>query len=142
MTALEKTQEEIFNSEILIVNASLDNFKAVSLKKNNAVIIYDKKQMEDSKEENTILNHELFHCKYDKFYNFDTSLQARKYRETRVHRKMIESILPLEKIMSFIISEIPSWEIAEELCMTEQFVLDAFNYYKEKGVIKSANLQD
>lgn len=144
MQPLEVLEQELFDYGIDLFCHEINGLKALAIKINNKLgIAIDNSLISSSYEKREILLHEYYHLKEPKYmYDFDTSDRAVAVREGKIKRKLFFEILPLSVLLSFIERKIPSWEIAEELCMTEQFVLDAFNYYKEKGVIKSANLQD
>jgi hypothetical protein len=132
MTRLEVLEQELYENNIKIIQDNLETFDAVTLKIDNTVIILDKSRYKTEQEKFIILSHEKTHAENPStLYTFDTSLNKRKYRETKVNRQLYKELLPMSKFKSLLEQEYTINDIANMEDLPSDFVYEAFNYYND-----------
>ncbi len=94
-------------------------------------------QIETVAEEKVHLAHELGHCETGSFYNIYSSLDIREKQERRADGWAVLKLMPFcdfKNALSLGFTEI--WELAEYFEVTEEFVLKAIKYYREKNFLR------
>ena len=137
LSVIELLEQEIYDQNIVIENKKLSIIKAVGISNNNKKSIFvDKNLIKDTKELRIILEHEKEHFSNSKtLYNFETSITARKRREAKIDRILFNKLLPIDTLVNYLKKDISIYEISEELCLSEDFIINAFQYYKKYGKI-------
>lgn len=86
----------------------------------------------DSREKRTVLEHEKQHYRLAAFYTLEDAPQERRRSEARVHRALIHSLCPAERLDALLRRGLSLHEIALELDVTEKLVEEAFFYYRSQ----------
>ena len=132
MTRLEVLEQELYENNIKLIQDNLENFDAVTLKIDNAIIVLDKSRYKTEQEKYIILSHEKIHAENpNTLYNFETSLNKRRYRETRVNRHLFKELLPMAKLSALLEQEYTLNDIANMEDLPVDFVFEAYNYYND-----------
>ena len=92
--------------------------------------------LDDSKpmtraEEQAHLGHELGHCLYGGFYSRSSPSDMIERHELRADRWYIHHAIPRETLFRLLREGRDAWEIAEILDTTEEYIWQAYCYYKE-----------
>lgn len=82
-------------------------------------------------EEQAHLGHELGHCLYGGFYTRSTPYDVARRHEVRADRWYIRRAIPRRVLFRLLREGRDAWEIAEQLNTTEEYVRQAYYYYKE-----------
>lgn len=142
MTKLEEIDQELYDRGITVHNVELATTKAASMRldsiesnESNYAIFFNQKLMSSSAEERVAKEHELAHLETGSLYSLDTSLLARKRREYKADKHMIQKILPIDELKKALAQGLVRWEIAEEFDVTEDAVKRAFQIYKNMEMI-------
>ena len=139
MTVLEQTIQMISDSEDtnLFFRNDLDGIEACAIKVNdNRAIFVEEDCTRSSTRTNTILLHELSHLDCPKsLYDFDTSIYARKRRESKAMNYLIKEFISVETLSEMLKNGLPTYLIAEELMIDEEIIKKAINLYKENGLL-------
>ena len=127
---LEQLEQELYDNDIKLVQEHLENFDAVTLKIDKTIIILDNSRYKTEREKFIILSHEKVHAENPStLYTFDTSLNKRRYRETKVNRTLFKQLLPMAKLAALLEQEYTLNDIADMEDLPQDFVHEAFNYY-------------
>lgn len=140
MTILEQTIQMISDSNTnLFFRNDLDGIEACAMKTkwgNKAIFIENDDDRSPCKT-NTILLHELSHLECPRtMYDLDTSIYAKRRRETKVNNFMIKEFIPVETLSRMLKNNIPVYLIAEELMIEEELIKKAIHLYKENGLLE------
>ena len=107
------------------------------------VVILDKSTIKNSTEETIIVAEELVHYDLDATYHmkdtYNTSYQKflRNREETRAKREVVHRLIPVKSIKECLKRHISNiHEMAEELCVTEELLKYAIEYYRSKKELK------
>ena len=77
-----------------------------------------------------VVAHELGHCEYSGFYRRDTPLNTRGRLEYRARKWAFLHLVPLGELREALKAGITApWDLAEHFGVSEQFILDACEYY-------------
>lgn len=76
------------------------------------------------------LAHELGHCLYGGFYNRYSKCDIIEKAEFRANLWAIKIVLPYQKLREELKKGYTVYDIAEDIGVTEEFVMFAYNYYK------------
>lgn len=95
------------------------------------VIGLDNTSLMTTGEEQARLGHELGHCLYGGFYTRNTPYDVAEQHEVRADRWYIKKAIPRNKLFRLLHEKREVWEIAEILNTTEEYVWQAYCYYKE-----------
>lgn len=135
VSPLEQLEQELFEQGIALIKDSSNRFHALSIRIGDQKIISVNLPSELlDRQKRTVILHEYYHHQHESsLYTFDTSLQARRYRETRIHRTMIKEVLPAALLRSYLEAGKQDYEIAEDLCIAESFVKEAKSFYNNIG---------
>lgn len=81
------------------------------------------------------LGHELGHCLYGGFYNAAASRDTVMRHEVRADKWYIENAIPKSELFPLLEKGYNTWEIAEIMETTEEYIQKACSYYEriEKG---------
>lgn len=132
LTRLEKIEQELYESDIKVIYQELDSFDALTLKIDNTLILLDNSRFKTEQEKYIILSHEKVHAENPiTLYNFETSLNKRKYRETKVNRQLYKELLPMNEFKALLEQEYNLNDIADMLDLPNDFVQEAYNYYND-----------
>ena len=82
-------------------------------------------------EEQTHIGHELGHCLYGGFYSRSSPYDMIERHELRADRWYIRHAIPRQTLFRLLHDGRDVWEIAEILDTTEEYVIQAYYYYKE-----------
>ncbi|MCL1994933.1 MAG: ImmA/IrrE family metallo-endopeptidase [Defluviitaleaceae bacterium] len=140
---LENLHDKIEQQDISLVNARVsNNKKAVCMGSNfGGVIILDKSSVLNTAEETVLLAHELGHFKTGSLYNIETTANSplakmnRRKDEARAAKWAIKELLPVDKLQEVINKRYDEHEIAEHFSVTVDFLREAFEFYKTKGIV-------
>jgi len=126
--------------------ADRENISVINFKMKNKAIIerIDKRyyiglnysKLDNSREEKEILAEELGHYYYDALYNTTSDnieIQQKEYRANKWKCSVLVSVNELKKAIKK--GNYTLYEIAEELCVSEETIKFAYDYYKENSYI-------
>lgn len=126
--------------------ADKENVSVINFKMKNKAIIgrigkkycigLNYSKISNSREEKEILAEELGHYYYDSLYSTFSSIteiQQKEYRAKKWKCKVLVSVNDLRNAIQKGYTNL--YEIAEELCVSEETVKFAYNYYKENSYI-------
>ena len=136
MTELEKTEQELYDKGIKIIEGYVPKSEAMSIKFNDEqgskFIVLDRDKLSNSKEERSVLIHEEMHLEHiETMYELDTPISVIKAKERQVEAYIFKKYLPLEKLFKMIYEDkLEIWEIAELLQLSEGLILEAYRYYE------------
>lgn len=82
-------------------------------------------------EEQACIGHELGHCLYGGFYTRSSPYDLVERHEARADRWYIRHAIPRRTLFRLLREGREVWEIAEMLDTTEEYVWQAYCYYKE-----------
>lgn len=134
LTKLEELEDEINNEGISLINKKTLSVKAAAIKHDNKhTILYDPNKLTTQAERHTVLLHEYCHIQNDALYSFNDSLQTRRRREYKAKKAMVLKLITSDKLKEKLKKGHSKWEIAEELCVTEDVIDDAVRIYKNMG---------
>lgn len=99
--------------------------------KRSKFIIYDNSKISNNQELRFEIAHEEMHLENpDTMYHLDEPYRVIKKKEYKCRRLVSRKYIPQEKLFNMIyIRKLQLYEIAEELCLTEQLVQEAYGYY-------------
>lgn len=69
------------------------------------------------------------------YVRLETSIYARKRRETKVNNFMIKEFIPVKTLSRMLKNNIPVYLIAEELMIEEETIKKAIHFYKDNGLL-------
>lgn len=92
-------------------------------------ICIDPTKLRDSVDEREKLAHELGHCETLSFYSPSTPFETVERCEHRATVWSIKKLAPKSEIQRLIKDHLESWEIAERLGVSEDFLRKAWEYY-------------
>lgn len=92
-------------------------------------ICIDPTKLRDSVDEREKLAHELGHCETMSFYSPSTPFETVGRCEAKAERWSIKKLAPKSEIQRLINEHLDSWEIAERLGVSEDFLRRAWEYY-------------
>lgn len=135
MNNLEKLHDLAHREKVAIISTSLEADKSMIISDGeNTVIALDKKKMESKEEEYVRLMHELGHHQTDSFYRANSTRDQRRTAEYRAKRWQYENFLTLEDIQAVVDRGVlENFEIAEELGVTAEMIVDAVLYWESRG---------
>jgi hypothetical protein len=99
----------------------------------NGIIGMDSTRRWECGEEQAHLGHELGHCLYGGFYDRETACDMIERHEVRADRWYILKAIPRETLLGLLKQGYDAWEIAERLNTTEDYVRQAYYYYKDNA---------
>ena len=82
-------------------------------------------------EEQSCIGHELGHCLYGGFYTRSSPYDIVERHEVRADRWYIRHAIPRKTLFRLLREGREVWEIAEILDTTEEYVWQAYCYYKD-----------
>ena len=136
ISKLEALEQWLYDHQVILIedNSLMDYDcldKAFSIKyKSAACIVYAPGAILNDVEKRFVLLHEIYHMVIKNgFYYLNDSPQKRKMVEGRVKNKMIKDLVPLETLIEFIERKLTTYEMAEELEVPEEVIIDAYQLY-------------
>ena len=151
ITALEQLHQEAFDRKVEI---DRHYFQATDKSRcfkdgDYELVVLNMSSIDSQAKEYVVLAEELSHLETSALYhitnNFNTriSRQNRQKAEAKAIQHMINKILPTSKIQSCLDKHLlSSCEIAEELCVTTEWVERAIDYHRSRGVVFSFDNTD
>lgn len=99
----------------------------------SCAIAIDPFELDSTKDEMIRLAHELGHCVTGSFYNRYSDLDIREKSEFSADKWAIKKLIPKDELqIAFKQGYTEPWDLAEYFNVTEEFVIKAFNYYKNQ----------
>ena len=99
----------------------------------SCAIAIDPFGLDSTKDEMILLAHELGHCVTGSFYNRYSDLDIREKSEFSADKWAIKKLIPKDELqIAFKQGYTEPWDLAEYFNVTEEFVIKAFNYYKNQ----------
>lgn len=99
----------------------------------SCAIAIDPFGLDSTKDEMIRLAHELGHCVTGSFYNRYSDLDIREKSEFSADKWAIKKLIPKDELqIAFKQGYTEPWDLAEYFNVTEEFVIKAFNYYKNQ----------
>lgn len=126
--------------KIDIVNFKMKNVKARIINYGHHYIFMNYSKIDTYEEEKCLLAEELGHYYYDAYYTLNNINQDKTIvdkQEYRAQKWKIKTLIPVKQLTKLVEEGFQySYEIADELGVTEELVRKAYNYYKENNMIK------
>lgn len=123
--------------KINIVNFKMKKVKAKIIDYGNHYIFMDYSKIDTYTEEKCLLAEELGHYYYDSYYTLSSDQNFIDKQEYRAQKWKIKTLVPVRKLAKLFDEGYQySYEMAEELGVTEELVRKAYDYYKENNMIK------
>lgn len=122
------------SEDITVDCFELNNREALSFLSSDGkcYIAIDPFKLQSESDELLKLAHEMGHCVTGSFYNHWSTLDIRQKHERRADVWAIKKLLPLDELYRLYRNGITQpWELAEELQLSENFILKAIEYYHE-----------
>lgn len=102
------------------------------------VILYDSSKCKTSIDKKDVLAEELGHYYMDSVYKFNSNLQFINKQEYRAKKWKSTTLITKNALFKALKKGCNTfYEVAEELCVKEDTVKFAYNYYKENGLIST-----
>ena len=115
-----------------VVRTALPEVRSVALAVGNSGVVgLDSSRPMTRAEEQAYLGHELGHCLYGGFYTRSSPYDLIERHEFRADRWYIRHAIPRKTLFRLLREGREVWEIAEMLDTTEEYVWQAYCYYKE-----------
>ena len=115
-----------------VVHTALPEVRSVALAVGNSGVVgLDSSRPMTRAEEQAHLGHELGHCLYDGFYTRSSPYDLIERHEFRADRWYIRHAIPRKTLFRLLREGREVWEIAEMLDTTEEYVWQAYCYYRE-----------
>ena len=129
--------KKIEDENIPVIDCAVVGVKGVIIKSRDKYGIFiNHKEIENSDEEFMVLAHEWGHYASGTLHGLSSGKTHISQCEYRADRKAVLEFLPFERIQDAIKNGCQTpYEFSEFLDMPEKFVLQAFNHYKNMGLI-------
>ena len=150
--ALEQFEIKLENNGIILrnIHIPIKNVNGMCFSYDNNynfsdVIVYDSIKLDnDPKKIYEVLLHEEAHLEHpETMYSLDDPYYRIKQKERKALRFISRKHIPQELLFNLIyIKKMELYEISEHLCLPEQLIQDAYNYYSnlESWINKKNNL--
>lgn len=120
------------NNGIEILGFRLPSVNSMSTEINGKCYIgLDTSRPMSHAEEQACIGHELGHCLYGGFYTRSSPYDLVERHEARADRWYIRHAIPRKTLFRLLREGREVWEIAEMLDTTEEYVWQAYCYYRE-----------
>lgn len=136
LSNIEQIEQWLYDHNVkLIEDNSIMNYdcfdKAFIVKyKDAACLVYAPGAILNNIEKRCVLLHEIYHLiTKNGFYYLSDSPQKRKLIEGKVRNRMVKDLVPIEKLMYFIDHKYTQYEMAKELEVTEDIIVEAYQIY-------------
>lgn len=134
MKTLLNIYEECDKSGIDVDYYPMRMAKALAFKEGWIAIDVDK--IESSAEELVMLTHELAHIETGSFYNIFSPLDIKEKHERKAQKQTIKKLIPLDELKEAFHNGITEpWELAEYFNVTDKFMAEAIEFYKDNLMI-------
>ncbi len=121
---------------ISVINFKMKNKAIISKVNKKYYIGLNYSKINNSREEKEILAEELGHYYCNAFYNINTDKTLIRKKEYRARKWAFKTLVPASTILTLQEEGCKySYEIADELGVSEELVKQAYNYYKENNYI-------
>lgn len=143
MTKLETLEEKAINLNIRVDNCNFSETKkgACFRMGDYKAILLNHSKIKSASEKAVILAHELGHYETGSLFLIEATANTpvahsnrRKY-EAKATKWAIEELLPTDKLEEIINKRYDEHEIAEHFGVTLDFLHEAFEFYKTKGIV-------
>ena len=115
-----------------VVHMALPEVRSVALAVGGSGVVgLDSSRPMTRAEEQAHLGHELGHCLYGGFYTHSSPYDLIERHEFRADRWYIRHAIPRKTLFRLLREGREVWEIAEMLDTTEEYVWQAYCYYRE-----------
>lgn len=115
-----------------VVHTALPEVRSVALAVGGSGVVgLDSSRPTTRAEEQAHLGHELGHCLYGGFYTRSSPYDLIERHEFRADRWYIRHAIPRKTLFRLLREGREVWEIAEMLDTTEEYVWQAYCYYRE-----------
>ncbi len=138
LTKLETYEQQLYDQGIIVKESYVPKANAMCMKfKNgnfNSVIFYDPNKLNnDSKEIHCALLHEEMHLTHEEtMYGIDEPIAKQMNKERKIKRLISRKCIPQETLFNMLYERhMELYEIADELCLTEDIIKDAYEYYSQ-----------
>jgi len=133
----EQLEQVAYNELVDIDNYEISFTKSFIVERPSGYYIaIDRNQIESDSEEAALLAHELGHYFTGYLYNRNSPLQTKERCEYRANAWAIKALCPLGRIIQAIRNGcIMTQEIAEELSLPEDMIIQAISLYQRKGLL-------
>ena len=130
MTKLERIQDILTNDNFRVESSPLPAcIDAVSLKTEKSIIVNSCKNF-DSSQLYCLLQHEKKHFDLELFYTLSASISTILLIERKVEREAAKELVKEDELFDLLcVQQIPIWDIAEKLGVTEHIVKTAYDIY-------------
>lgn len=150
LTKLEEYEENLYKQDIVLFDRSLPEMSLGMCAKFNdnlnlkSFICYDSKKLNFKQQDIIgVIMHEEAHLQHSEtLYSLDEPIEKIKMKERKINRIIYRKYVPQNTLFDFIYNKkLQLFEIAEELCIPESIIQDAYNYYSTlESWIKKKNL--
>lgn len=122
--------------KINIFNWKMNNYKARIIYDKDYTIYIDYDKLENTIDEKCTLAEELGHYYYNATYSLYSSKSEIERQEYRAKKWQFKTLVPLHKLKELFEKGYKyTYEMAEELEVTEDLVKTAYKYYRENNMI-------
>lgn len=134
MTALELVYDHFYDSGICTMTMQLSD-NNLSMCSPDGFIAIDNEKFCYPAEERTALIHEDGHFISGAFYLPYSPYVIREQAECKANKAAIQKYIPLNDLKNCLETDMPLYEISNYFCVTEDFALNAYLYYKDIGAL-------
>lgn len=108
-----------------------DQSMAIQFDDGECAIGIDPWKMDTLAQETVSMAHELGHCATGSFYSRYSPFDVRQKHENRADKWAIKKLIPEDELNATVANgRTEAWELAEEFCVTEDFMKKAMHWYK------------
>lgn len=98
------------------------------------IIAIDPTKIKSQADEKEKVAHELEHCLSGSFYSPSTDYITRRQCEVKSEHRTFKRLMPLGELRQAVASGISEkWQLAEHFGVSEQFVANAVEYYRQNN---------
>jgi hypothetical protein len=127
---MTRTIDEYIKANNIFIDNFEMNTKALCVEIDNEYhIAIDERQFKTTSELNTAKLHEIGHCQSGALYNVNSSPLVRSKCEYQADKWAITHFIKKNRLIYYLKQNCPLWEIADNLGVTEPFLIKAINYY-------------
>ena len=108
----------------------LRSVKSLSIPDNIGI---NEKGIENCRELNTCLAHELGHCSTNSLYTLKSKFETKERQEHRADRWAIETLIPFDELVKLIKKGVTEfWELSEYFEVSEDLIKKAYLLYEDR----------
>lgn len=121
---------------ISVINHRMKNKAIICEVNDNYYIGLNYANLDNSREEKEVLAEELGHYYCNALYNIHSDEETIRKKEYRARKWMCKTLVPLSSLLALQEESCKySYEVAEELGVSEELVNTAYSYYKNNNYI-------